>query len=463
MYLNNTNEQNPLSNFSLYHSHPLNLINVNKNCKCNICEILLNGNAYSCVSCDLNICQNCGNRLINGKPNTSVHMHQLQGIKGKNWKCDVCKKIYVDCLSFNCENCNFDCCTNCYCIPKQPQQQTNYQQQQNYAQQPNYQQQNYVQQNSYPPQSNYPQQQQPMYPQQSNQQQQSMYPQQSNQQQQSMYPQQSNYPQQQPMYPQQSNYPQQQQPMYPQQQQQPMYPQQQQQPMYPQQSNQQPMYPQQQQQPIYPQQSNQQQQPMYPQQQQQPMYPQQSNQQQQPMYPQQQPIYPQQSNQQQQPMYPQQSNYPQQQQPMYPQQQQSMYPQQQYGMSQQGAQPQQQFMNQNNSIPHEHQVSNGILNSRLKCDICGNHGTNQPCFSCRQCDLDICQDCCNKIFFSTQKNIHPHQLLLITHKNDWLCNVCRNYSRKVSMNCKNCNYNCCINCYSKGYVHSNNNNQCKIF
>ena len=268
MYLNNTNEQNPLSNFSLYHSHPLNLINVNKNCKCNICEILLNGNAYSCVSCDLNICQNCGNRLINGKPNTSVHMHQLQGIKGKNWKCDVCKKIYVDCLSFNCENCNFDCCTNCYCIPKQPQQQTNYQQQQNYAQQPNYQQQqNYVQQNSYPPQSNYPQQQQ-----------------------QSMYPQQSNQQQQQSMYPQQSNYPQQQQPMYPQQQ--PMYPQQQQQSMYPQQQ-QQSMYPQQQQQSMYPQQSNQQ--PMYPQQQQ-PMYPQQ----QQPMYPQQQ-----------------QSMYPQQQQPMY--------------------------------------------------------------------------------------------------------------------------------------------------
>jgi hypothetical protein len=206
MYLNNTNEQNPLSNFSLYHSHPLNLINVNKNCKCNICEILLNGNAYSCVSCDLNICQNCGNRLLNGKPNTSVHMHQLQGIKGKNWKCDVCKKIYVDCLSFNCENCNFDCCTNCYCIPKQPQQQTNYQQQPNYAQQPNYQQQqNYVQQNSYPPQSNYPQQQQPMYPQQSNQQQQSMYPQQ-----QPMYPQQSNQ-QQQPINPQQQNHPQQQQ------------------------------------------------------------------------------------------------------------------------------------------------------------------------------------------------------------------------------------------------------------
>ena len=170
-------------------------------------------------------------------------------------------------------------------------------------------------------------------------------------------------------------------------------------------------------------------------------------------------MYPQQTNQQQ-------SMYPQQQQPMYPQQtnqQQSMYPQQQYGMSQQGAQPQQQFMNQNNSIPHEHPVSNGILTTMLKCDICGNHGTNQPCYSCRQCDLDICQNCCNKIFFSTQKNIHPHQLLLITHKNDWLCNVCRNYSRKVSMNCKNCNYNCCINCYSKGYVHSNNNNQCKIF
>ena len=406
MYMNNTNEQNPLSKFSLYHSHPLNFIN-NKNRKCNICENLINGNSYSCVSCDLNLCQNCGNRLLIGQPNTTVHMHQLQGIKGNSWKCDVCKKKYNECLSFNCANCNFDCCTNCYCLPKQPQQQINYQQQQqpNYGQQPNYQQQqNYAPQICYPPQ--------PMNPQQSN--------------------------QQQPIYPQQSN------------QQQQMYPQQQQ-PIYPQQANQQQMYPQQ---------TNQQQQ-MYPQQQQ--MYPQQSNQQQ-PMYPQQQPIYPQQSNQQQQPMHPQQSNYPQQQQPMYPQQQQSMYPQQQYGMSQQGAQPQQQFMNQNNSIPHEHPVSNGILTTMLKCDICGNHGTNQPCYSCRQCDLDICQNCCNKIFFSTQKNIHHHQLLLITHKSDWLCNVCRNYSRKVSMNCKNCNYNCCINCYSKGYVHSNNHyNQCKIF
>ena len=314
MYMNNTNEQNPLSKFSLYHSHPLNLINI-KNRKCNICENLINGNAYSCVSCDLNLCQNCGNRLLIGQPNTTVHMHQLQGIKGNSWKCDVCKKKYNDCLSFNCANCNFDCCTNCYCLPKQPQQQINYQQQQqpNYGQQPNYQQQqNYAPQICYPPQ---------------------------------------------PMNPQQSN-------------------------------------------------------------------------QQQPMYPQQQPTY----------------------------------PQQQYGMSQQGAQPQQQFMNQNNSIPHEHPVSNGILTTMLKCDICGNHGTNQPCYSCRQCDLDICQNCCNKIFFSTQKNIHHHQLLLITHKSDWLCNVCRNYSRKVSMNCKNCNYNCCINCYSKGYVHSNNNyNQCKIF
>ena len=455
MYMNNTNEQNPLSKFSLYHSHPLNLINI-KNRKCNICENLINGNAYSCVSCDLNLCQNCGNRLLIGQPNTTVHMHQLQGIKGNSWKCDVCKKKYNDCLSFNCANCNFDCCTNCYCLPKQPQQQINYQQQQqpNYGQQPNYQQQqNYAPQICYPPQPMNPQQsnqQQPIYPQQSNQQQQqSMYP----QQQQPIYPQQTNqqqsmYPQQQqPMYPQQAN----QQQMYPQQQQS-MYPQQQQ-PMYPQQTNQQQqMYPQQQQ-PIYPQQSNQQQQ-MYPQQQQ-PIYPQQANQQQ---------MYPQQTNQQQQ-MYPQQqqSMYPQQQQPMYPQQQ-PTYPQQQYGMSQQGAQPQQQFMNQNNSIPHEHPVSNGILTTMLKCDICGNHGTNQPCYSCRQCDLDICQNCCNKIFFSTQKNIHHHQLLLITHKSDWLCNVCRNYSRKVSMNCKNCNYNCCINCYSKGYVHSNNHyNQCKIF
>ena len=93
MYMNNTNEQNPLSKFSLYHSHPLNLINI-KNRKCNICENLINGNSYSCVSCDLNLCQNCGNRLLIGQPNTTVHMHQLQGIKGNSWKCDVCKKKY---------------------------------------------------------------------------------------------------------------------------------------------------------------------------------------------------------------------------------------------------------------------------------------------------------------------------------------------------------------------------------
>ena len=162
-----------------------------------------------------------------------------------------------------------------------------------------------------------------------------------------------------------------------------------------------------------------------------------------------------------------QQNY-QQQQPFYSQQQQfysnSFNPQSQpinspSNYQRQYTMPQPAIMNQNINSIHEHQISKKISNNKIKCCICAIERKNQVVFSCNECNIDICQNCHNKIFNAFPKNIHPHQLLLIQNKNDWKCAICNNKDRKgdISMNCKICNYNCCMNCYSKNFNHLNNN------
>ena len=123
--------------------------------------------------------------------------------------------------------------------------------------------------------------------------------------------------------------------------------------------------------------------------------------------------------------------------------------------------PQPAIMNQNIIPIHEHQISKKISNNKIKCSVCAIESKNEVVFSCNECGFDICQNCYNKIFNTFPKNIHPHQLLLINNKNDWTCVICKNKDRKsdISMNCKICNYNCCMNCYSNNFIPFNNNNQ----
>ena len=111
------------------------------------------------------------------------------------------------------------------------------------------------------------------------------------------------------------------------------------------------------------------------------------------------------------------------------------------------------YMNQ--TIPHVHPVVSQDFTSRYRCDICKRLGDEIICYSCRTCDMDICQICCNKLLCAPQKNRHQHQLYL-TKRENWHCDLCQKRGQNISMYCSKCDYDCCIDCYIKGYTQPKN-------
>ena len=105
------------------------------------------------------------------------------------------------------------------------------------------------------------------------------------------------------------------------------------------------------------------------------------------------------------------------------------------------------FMNY--TIPHIHSISAQTFNSNLRCDMCGKVGDNTICYSCRDCDLDICQDCSGNLLCAPSQNVHPHQLYL-TKRNNWSCDLCKQTGKNLSMYCSQCDFDCCTDCYTNG-------------
>ncbi len=105
------------------------------------------------------------------------------------------------------------------------------------------------------------------------------------------------------------------------------------------------------------------------------------------------------------------------------------------------------FMNY--TIPHIHSIAAQTFNSNLRCDMCGKIGDETICYSCRDCDLDICQDCSGNLLCAPSQNVHPHQLYL-TKRNNWVCDNCKSRGKNLSMYCSQCDYDCCTNCYING-------------
>ena len=111
------------------------------------------------------------------------------------------------------------------------------------------------------------------------------------------------------------------------------------------------------------------------------------------------------------------------------------------------------------AIPHMHPVTSQVFEGNLKCDMCGKFGDGSLCYSCRDCDMDLCQTCCSKLLYAPPKNLHHHPLML-TKRDGWACDICKNTGNALSMYCQECDYDCCTDCYCKDY---NSNNVCSIF
>jgi len=118
----------------------------------------------------------------------------------------------------------------------------------------------------------------------------------------------------------------------------------------------------------------------------------------------------------------------------------------------------------NHKIPHIHPINSQNFTSNYRCDICLKSGDNSICYSCRSCDLDICKKCCSKIFNAPERNIHIHQLYL-TKRINWICDICKERNKNISMYCSSCDFDCCINCYFNGIPKKDDDDDgdCSIF
>ena len=94
------------------------------------------------------------------------------------------------------------------------------------------------------------------------------------------------------------------------------------------------------------------------------------------------------------------------------------------------------------------------------CNLCRkNYGDKIWSFYCTQCDYDICLSCSrkylpdydyiNKIGITIDN--HPHSLVYMITKRNWICNLCRKkYDNYIpTYYCSNCDYDVCESCMKK--------------
>ena len=116
------------------HEHPLNYVE-QLNDICKLCLKQINGNAYKCNECPIVLCLNCSDKIFYRNKNKAIHQHELFLRDKHSWKCNICKKSKKDNAAFNCKQCDFDVCDDCFFQIPQPEQQGYQMQQEGYAQQ----------------------------------------------------------------------------------------------------------------------------------------------------------------------------------------------------------------------------------------------------------------------------------------------------------------------------------------
>ena len=98
-------------------------------------------------------------------------------------------------------------------------------------------------------------------------------------------------------------------------------------------------------------------------------------------------------------------------------------------------------------LAHKHPIAPQQFHEPLICDLCLLQGgsTHGMCFSCRLCDIDLCEGCYNQLILCPN-NKHNHILYLA--KRNYICNICGNsFKNNISMYCSFCDYDVCMNCY----------------
>lgn len=89
------------------------------------------------------------------------------------------------------------------------------------------------------------------------------------------------------------------------------------------------------------------------------------------------------------------------------------------------------------------------------CKICKANIGGQVGYRCDGCDILLCFNCSNRVFYGNKhKNCHPqHPLALTSRKSGWKCDLCkRHFNKGASFYCKPCDFDACDTCYlDKGF------------
>ena len=106
-------------------------------------------------------------------------------------------------------------------------------------------------------------------------------------------------------------------------------------------------------------------------------------------------------------------------------------------------------------IPHQHLLIRRPFQINSVCDVCRKNGGGSNAgvaYHCRACDMDVCQNCINKLKLLKNSMIHPHQLMITKRRGNFSCNKCKksySYEDTVSMSCISCNIDICMKCYNE--------------
>ena len=85
-----------------------------------------------------------------------------------------------------------------------------------------------------------------------------------------------------------------------------------------------------------------------------------------------------------------------------------------------------------------------------ECKLCRMNAAGQAGYRCDGCDVILCFNCSNRVFYGNKhKNCHPqHPLSLTSRKGGWKCDLCKTHFKMgASFYCKLCDFDACDKCY----------------
>ena len=113
--------QQPQPEPESHHEHPLNFEGKIED-KCKIClQNIGDKGGYKCGDCPIILCIDCSQKIFYGNKKKQIHEHELMLKDRNSWHCNLCNKNYMDNASFYCEKCDFDACDKCFIEEAVPQ------------------------------------------------------------------------------------------------------------------------------------------------------------------------------------------------------------------------------------------------------------------------------------------------------------------------------------------------------